>query len=126
MKPEGLNVCQCSVWFRPNQSAMDRIRTAFAALKTPYFRTTEISARGKKSGHNPWQTDHAKAMDVRRGATKKRPQIYFCAGPMAERQNDEICRASQLVRGWTEEHVKYFHYISETDISDDAMHPSNA
>ena len=30
------------------------------SLKTPYFRTTEISSRGKKSGHNPWQTDMPK------------------------------------------------------------------
>ena len=62
--PEGLNMCQCGVWRRLNQSTI-RIRIASAALKTPYFRTTEISSRGKKSGHNPWQTDHVKAMDAR-------------------------------------------------------------
>ena len=62
--PEGLNMCQCCVWRRLNQSTI-RIRIAFAALKTPYFRTTEISSRGKKSGHNPWQTHHVKAMDAR-------------------------------------------------------------
>ena len=43
------------------------IRTAFAALKTPYHRASVIS-RGKKSGHNPWQMDHQKAMDAKRGA----------------------------------------------------------
>ena len=32
---EGVNMCQCDVWLRPNQSTMDRIRTAFAAFKTP-------------------------------------------------------------------------------------------
>ena len=68
--PEGLNMSQCGVWLRPNQSTTERIKIAFAASKTPYFRTAEISSRGKKSGRNPWQTDHAKAMDARRGATK--------------------------------------------------------
>ena len=62
----------CGVWLRPNQGTMDRIRAAFAALKTQYFCTTAILPRGSKSGHNPWQTDHAKAMDARRGATKQR------------------------------------------------------
>ena len=31
--PEGLNMCQCVVWLRPNQSTMVRIRAVFAALK---------------------------------------------------------------------------------------------
>ena len=35
--PKRMNVCQCGVWFRPNQSTMDRVGTAFAALKTPYY-----------------------------------------------------------------------------------------
>ena len=47
-EPEGLNMCQCGVWLRPNQSTMERIRAAFAALKTPYFRTTAILSRGRK------------------------------------------------------------------------------
>ena len=51
--PEGLNMCRCGVRLRPNRSTMDRIRTAFAALKTPYDRTTVILSRGRKSGHNP-------------------------------------------------------------------------
>ena len=57
-------MCQCGVWLRPNQSTMDRIRTAFAALKTPYYRASVIISRGKKSGHNPWQQDHQKAMNA--------------------------------------------------------------
>ena len=51
--PQGLNMCPCGVWLRPNQSTMDRIRTAFAAFKTPYYRASVIISRGKKSGHNP-------------------------------------------------------------------------
>ena len=31
--PEGLNMRQCVVWLRPNQSTMVRIRAVFAALK---------------------------------------------------------------------------------------------
>ena len=33
---------------RPNQSTMERIRAAFQALKTPYFRTTAILSKGRK------------------------------------------------------------------------------
>ena len=109
-------MCQCGVWLRPNQSTMERIRAAFAALKTPYFRTTAILSRGK-NGHNPWQTDHAKAMDARRGATKNsRTFTSF----LHRWQNDEIYRASQVVHGWTEEYVKYLGYISQIDISYEA------
>ena len=50
---EGVNMCQCGVWLRPNQCTMERIRIPFATLKTPYFRTTEIPPRGKKSVHYP-------------------------------------------------------------------------
>ena len=85
--PEGLNMCQCGVWLRPNQSTMDRIRTAFAALKTPCYSASVIISRGRKSGHNPWQQDHQKAMDARRGATKKQPQIHLYTEPMTERRD---------------------------------------
>ena len=61
---EGLNLCQCGVWLRPYQSTMDRARTAVAAFKTRYYRASIIISRGKKSGHNPWQQDHQKAMDA--------------------------------------------------------------
>ena len=112
--PEGLNICQCGVWLRPNQSMMERIREAFAALKTPYFRTTTILSRGRKSGHNPWQTDLAKAMDARRGATKNSCNF---TSVLDRWQNDEIYRASQLVHGRTEEYVNYRDYISQIGIS---------
>ena len=51
--PEGLHMSPCGVWLRPNQSTMDRIRTAFAALKTPYYRTRDVISRGMTSGHKP-------------------------------------------------------------------------
>ena len=40
--PEGLNMCQCGIWLRPNQSTVDRIRTAVATLKTPCCRASII------------------------------------------------------------------------------------
>ena len=90
--PEGLNMCLCGVWPRPNQSTMDRIRAVFAALKTPFYRTTGILSRWRKSGHNRWQMDHQKAMNERRGATKK----HEYTSKLDRWQNDEIFRASQL------------------------------
>ena len=112
-------MCQCGVWLRPNQSTMDRTRTAFAALKTPYFRTTEISSRGKESGHNPWQTDHAKTMDARRGATNNSRNFISLLDLW---QKEKVFRASPLVHGWTEEYVKYLDYTSKIDISGGAPH----
>ena len=110
-------MCQCGVWLRPNQSMMERIRAALSALKTPYFRATATLSRGRKSGHNPWQTDHAKAMAARRGATKNCRKFTSI---LDRWQNDEIYRASQLVHGWTEEYVKYLDYISQIDINYEA------
>ena len=52
--PEGLNMCLCGVWLRPNQETMDRFFAKFAALITPYYRAT-IPGRGRKHGHNQWQ-----------------------------------------------------------------------
>ena len=56
--PEGLNMCQCGVWLRPNQSTMERIRTASAALKTQYFPTTANTSvniiHGRQIIPKPW------------------------------------------------------------------------
>ena len=104
---------------RRNQSTMDRTREAFAALKTPYYRTTVIPSRGRRSGHNPWKMDHQKAMDARRGATKRHEYTSI----LDRWPNDEIYRASQLVHGWTEGWVKYLDYISKIDVSHEAPYP---
>ena len=102
--PEGLNMCLCGVWLRPNQqSTRDRIRVAFAALKTPYCRTAITLSSGEKSGHNQWQVDHLKAMDAKGGATKRRDDTSV----LSRWQNDEMYRASHLAHGWTETYVKY-------------------
>ena len=111
--PERLNMCQCGVWLRPNQSTMDRIRAAFAALKTPYYRMDVTLSRGKKCGHNLWRMDHLKAMEQR----KSREYI----SKMDRWQHDEIFRASQLAHGWTETWVKYLDHISEIGISHNAL-----
>ena len=63
---EGVNMCQCGLCLGPNRSPLDRIREAFVALKTPYYRTSVIISRGKKSGHIPWQRDQEKAMDAKK------------------------------------------------------------
>ena len=100
-EPEGLNMCECGVWLRPNQSTMDRIRTAFAALKTPYCRASVVISRGKKSGHNPWQMDHQKAIDAKRGARRRGKYTSI----LDRWKKDEVFRASKLVHGWTDEWV---------------------
>ena len=114
--PEGLNMCQCGVWLRPNQRTMDRIRAAFAALKTPYYRTAVPLSNGKKCGHNLWQLYHFKAMDAKRGATKIREYTSI----MGRWQHNENFRASQWAQGSIETWVKYLDFISEIDISHNA------
>ena len=103
-------MCLCGVWLRPNQSTMNRIRAAFSALKTPYYRNTVILSRGRKRTQ-PRQMDHQKAMDARRGATKRHEDRW---------QNDETYRASEMAHGWSEMWVKYFDCISKIDISHEA------
>ena len=109
---------QCGVLLRPNQSMMDRIITASAALKTAFYRTSVIISRGKKSGHYPWQQDHQKAMDAKRGALKRGKYTFL----LDRWQNDEVYRAFQLVHGLTDEWVKYLDCITKIDISHDAPH----
>ena len=105
-------MCQCGVWLRPNQSTLDRIGEAFAALKTPYYRTKDVISRGMKSGHIPWQKDHHKAMDAR-GELKRGKHTSL----LDRWQNDEVHRASQVAIGWTQTFVEYLDYISEIDMS---------
>ena len=101
-------------WLRPNQSTMDRIRSGFAALNTPDYRASVIISRGKKSGHNPWQMDHQKAVDAKRGATK--PGEYLYTGPMAERRSiPSFSIGTRLDR-----RVGQVDYISKIDISHNA------
>ena len=117
--PEGLNMCLCGVWLRPNQqSTRDRIRVSFAALKTPYYRTAKTLSSGEKSGHNQWQVDHLEAMGAKGGATKRRDDTSV----LSRWQNDEMYRASHLAHGWTETYVKYLDCTSQIDTSREAPH----
>ena len=84
--PEGLNVCLCVVWLRPNEDTMNKIKARIAALITPYYRS-KIHSRGRKHGHNQWQKNHAKAADAKRGATW-RPSLD--TEQMAERRDIQI------------------------------------
>ena len=52
---EGTTTCQCGKLRRPNESAWDRIREAFEALKAPYYRTAPIISKGNKFGPDLWQ-----------------------------------------------------------------------
>ena len=67
---EGLNMCPCDFWLRPNQDTMNRIKARGGTLITPYYRAT-FQARGRKHRHSQWQKDHAKAVDAKRGAKKR-------------------------------------------------------
>ena len=118
--PEGLNMCQCSVWLRPNQSKyVGPDQNSICSFKKSLLqRTKDVNSRGMKSGDNPWQKDHHKAMDAKRGVLKRGK----CASIVDRWQNDEVYRASQLVHGWTDEWVKYLDYISKIDISHDALY----
>ena len=58
-------------------------------------------------------TDHAKAVDVKRGARRRGDHPSF----LSRWQRDETNRASQVAIGWNETYVKYFDHISTIDIS---------
>ena len=111
--PEGWNMCHCGVWLRPNQRTMDRIRTALAALNTPYCSASIIISRGKIKWSPPMAT---RSSNKSHGCIKKSK----CTSILDRWQNDEVYRASQLVYGWTDAWVKYLDYISKIDISHDA------
>ena len=83
--PEGLNMC---LWrlASTNQSTIDRIRAAFAALKTPYYSTTVILSRGKNSGHNQWQMDHQQSHGCMKRSNET-TRTHLKTRPMAERRN---------------------------------------
>ena len=87
------------------------------SVKNPYYRASIVISRGKESGNDPRQEDLLKAMHLKRGALKRGKYTAI----MDRWQNDEVYRESQLVHGWTDEWVKYLDYISEIDISHNAL-----
>ena len=103
---ESGNMHQCGVWLRPNESTMERIR---AALKNPYSRATRILSRGRKVDTihgrqivpTPWMHEEE----------QRKTAAHFLYTDLP---------ACQVVRGWTEEYVKYLDHISRIDFSYEA------
>ena len=95
----------------PNQGSF----CSFGNSLLPY---PSKSVKREKSGHKQWQIDHPKAMDAKRGATKRRQDTSI----MNRWRNDEIYRASLLAHGWIETWVKYLDHISKIDISHEARY----
>ena len=54
-------LCTCGKHIRQNQEMIQRIRAAFHILKAPSFRTSSVSSRGQKHGHQSWQLLAAEA-----------------------------------------------------------------
>ena len=108
-------MCQCGVWLRPIKGHWTESEQHLQRQKTPHYRTSVVISRGKKSGHNPWQQVHQKAMDAKRGVLKRGKYTSI----LDRWQKDEVHRASHLVHGWTDEWVKYRDYISKIDIRHD-------
>ena len=54
-------LCTCVKLIRPNQEMIQRIRAAFHILKALSFRTSSVSSRGQKHGHQLWQLPAAEA-----------------------------------------------------------------
>ena len=77
------------------QSTMNRIRTAFAALKTPYLRASVMISRRERevvTTHGKWIIK--KTMDAKRGVLKRGKYTSL----LDRWQNDEENRASQFVK----------------------------
>ena len=94
----------------PNQSSFCSVESSFLT-----YRSNSVKREKERTQPVPGKIIK-KAMDARRGATKR----HEYTSTLDRWQNDEIYRASQLVHGWTEEWVKYLDYISKIDISHEA------
>ena len=69
-------------------------------------------SRGKKHGETPWEQDHWKVMDAKRGAKKRDKDTNTIRW-----QQDEEYRISKQAHGWTEEYYRYLKYSATMDIS---------
>ena len=70
--PEGLNMCQCGVWLRSNQSSMDRIRTAFAALKNSSLSCLSNYFKRKQKWSQPMTKRPSKSHGCKKRSTETR------------------------------------------------------
>ena len=81
--PEGLNMCQCGVWLRPNQSTMDRIRTAFCSVLNSLLPCLSNHIKRKEK----WSADgSSKSHGCKKGSVETR-QRHLYTGPMTVRRS---------------------------------------
>ena len=80
--PEGLNMCQSGVWLRPKQSTMDRIRTAFAALKKSLLPCLSKHFKRKEKWSQPTATRASKSHGCKKRSTEtwQTPTLYWTDG----------------------------------------------
>ena len=111
---EGTTTCTCGKIATTQENVMDRIKSAFGALKALYYRTSPTITRGSQCGPNPW---HHNAREALRSATKgdrKYTSIWD------RWRNDEAYRTSQLAHNWTDAWVRYLDFIVHIGISHNA------
>ena len=97
---------------------IQRIRKAFDALKTPFFRASHPNSRGYKRGSQLWQQHHHKANDALRVATRKKDRTFVNIWDRWE--NDLEYRKSQKAIGWNDAFVRFLDHIVQIDISHEA------
>ena len=109
---KGTIVCVCGKVIRPNQEMIQRVRTAFDIIKTPHFRASHLTSRGRKHGPQLWQKHHHKAKDAPQGTRK---DIGTYTSIWDRWQNDTTYRKSQQDVGWSDAWVRYLNHIAQID-----------
>ena len=84
--PEGLNMCLCGVWLRPDQDTMDRIRAKFAAFLKPLLPCLSNHFKRKEQRSEPMADGSSKSHGCKKWRTETR-QMHLYFGPMAERRS---------------------------------------
>ena len=92
---KGTIICSCGKHIRPDQEMIQRSRTAFDILETPYFRASHLNSWGHKHGAQLWQQHHGKAKDALRGRRWTGPT--FIKKTRIRRSEDCIGRASKRI-----------------------------
>ena len=82
-EPEGLKMCLCGVWSRPNQDTVNSIKARFEALITSYYRTAVTLSRGKKARTQSMAKRPCKNRR-RKTRSKNTRQPHLLSEPMAE------------------------------------------
>ena len=82
---EGLNMCQCGVWLRPNQSTLERIRAAFAAFEKSLLPCLSNHLKRKEKWSQPMADGSSKSHGCKKRSAETR-QIDLYTGSMEERR----------------------------------------